>query len=657
MNLRSLSWLVGSFLVSAARGESPAPPPAVTAERPLAEVPPETRRVSPAAEETLYSVGDPTDEEQMYLELINYVRADPAGEAQRLASSTDPDVQAAYAQYGVDLNKFVTDTSAYPVAPPLAFEPRLIQAARGHSQWMKTTGTQAHDETNPKRTTGDRINAVGYPWRIYGESIFAYSHSPWHGHAGFEVDWGDTVGSVGGMQNPPGHRNNNHEPRFREAGVGVLNGNGPNNTGPQFVTIDFSARANQAPLVTGVVYYDLNSNQRYDVGEGVGGITVNVSDSSSYAVTTASGAYAVPTSNGARSVSFIAPNLAVPSIDRTVANSNNLKVDLVLPYVAPTISGFVHVPVGVAATYSFTPVAGVTSYRWRRTTVSDTPPSFDASNGLAGLRTTLEGTPTPLVSRTGGGQVYHLTHAEGLTDEIMEIDLNLRPKAGASIRFLSRLGYAAFDQRARVEVSVDQGVTWAEVWGQNGSDGQGEAAYSQRTASLGAYSGQLIRVRFRYGFHDCTTCSLYDQTGNGFGFHFDNVEFVATESLVRGEPVDVPGGTSFSFAPPSAGKFELDVQPVKTRGTLPFGPALALDTDAVALPSVTIYGVTVGPSGKVRVDFTATGATGTPALLQASALNQTYTPVSANLRTNSPGDFSFQYQPPAGSGFLRVVLP
>jgi hypothetical protein len=56
-----------------------------------------------AADLTKYSIGEPTDEEQLYLELINRARANPKAEGLRLATSTDPDVQSSLKQFNVDL--------------------------------------------------------------------------------------------------------------------------------------------------------------------------------------------------------------------------------------------------------------------------------------------------------------------------------------------------------------------------------------------------------------------------------------------------------------------------------------------------------------------------------------------------------------------------
>lgn len=630
-----------------------APPPPVVEERDSNEIPTPARTVGPQAGETQYLIGDPSDEEQMYLELVNQARANPAAEAQRLAATTDPDILSAYDYFDVDLAKFVADTSQYPVAPPLAFEPRLTQAARGHSAWMLERGVQSHNESNPFNTPGDRITAAGYPWQTYGESIYAYAQHPEHGHAGFEVDWG--IGP-GGMQNPPGHRNSNHNLAFREAGIGVIRGNGPNNTGPSVVTINFGARQTPPPLVTGVAYYDLNSNGRYDMGEGIGGLSVQVSDSPSFAITTDSGGYAVPSANGSRTVTFSGNGLAPQTFNRTLANGSNVKVDLVLPYVAPSVSGPAHTPAGQPAVFTFNPVPGAVSYRWRQATVSGTPPTFDGSAGLTGLIVAAAGTPNPLVSGPGGGQAYHLTHTLQASTASMEFDVDLRPREQSAMRFLSRLGWATPQQVAQVQVMESGSGIWSSVWTQAGSGAAGETTYTLRTVSLSAYSGKIIRVRVLYSA--CAGCSLYPQGDDGIGFHFDDVSFTNTDRLSFSAPNTVVSGTQFSFTPPASGTYELSVQPVKNRGTLPFGNAWVVDTDAIAIPTVTVNGLVSGPNGQLRVDFVVTGTlTGTPVLLSAPALGAPYVVTAAKLLTNTPTSFSFQYTPTADRGFLKVQIP
>src|SRR5688572_10667862 len=52
---------------------------------------------------TVYSIGDPTPEEQLYVEFINRSRANPQAEAGLFAASTDADVVANYDFFDVDL--------------------------------------------------------------------------------------------------------------------------------------------------------------------------------------------------------------------------------------------------------------------------------------------------------------------------------------------------------------------------------------------------------------------------------------------------------------------------------------------------------------------------------------------------------------------------
>lgn len=246
---------------------------------------------------TPYSIGQPTDEEQLYLELLNRMRANPTSEGQRLATTTDASILAAYGQFGVDLSLLQSEFATNPPVPPLAMNADLTAAARWHSGDMFTNQYQGHYQTNGTTVLdpGARISANGYTASTWGENVFAYADSVPYGHAGFAVDWG---GGTGGMQTPPGHRDNMLTAAFREVGVGVVDGkNGT--VGPQIVTQDFGTQFGSPTFITGVVYYDFNQNGSYDLGEGIGGVTVNTPGSAYYAVTANSGGYALPvTSNG-----------------------------------------------------------------------------------------------------------------------------------------------------------------------------------------------------------------------------------------------------------------------------------------------------------------------------------------------------------------------
>jgi hypothetical protein len=287
-----------------------------------------------AASPQLYSIGSPTDEEQFYLELINRARANPAAEGVRLANTTDPDVRASYNYFGVDLGLMQSQLAALAPLPPLSMNATLLDAARAHTQNMLQNAYQGHTGPDGSVTTRLATYLLGANGYAYGENVYSYSKSVFYGHAGFEVDWGGTS-LTGGMQLPPGHRENIHGD-FREVGIGVVNGtNG--SVGPQLVTQDFGLRYDTPAIITGVVYRDVNGNGFYDPGEGIGGITVTVAGASYYAVTAPSGGYSVPVpANGTYLVNFSGGGAPTSQQNASVTSGNNTKLDYVLPATAPT---------------------------------------------------------------------------------------------------------------------------------------------------------------------------------------------------------------------------------------------------------------------------------------------------------------------------------
>ena len=260
------------------------------------------------AEHPQYLIGDPSDEEQLVLELINRSRADANAEAQRylniLQNNLDADIVGSvdfFAQTLIDhttgfnifLVEMVKQFALLPQnQPPLSFNSDLIDAARGHSNDMFQNAFQSHNSFIDNKTSSERMAEAGYPQTGFrGENIFAFADSAEHAHAGLDIDWG-TSGSTGlndnGMQFPPGHRNNIHSSNFTEIGIGVTLGtNTVENTtvGPFVLTQDMGSRSDITPFVTGVAFYDLNDNDFYDLGEGLSGITVEVAGNDFFAIT------------------------------------------------------------------------------------------------------------------------------------------------------------------------------------------------------------------------------------------------------------------------------------------------------------------------------------------------------------------------------------
>ncbi len=220
----------------------------------------------------LYHHGDPTDLEQYMLELINRARANPVAEGQRLEDQrqTCPE----------NFTHWSEEFASYPIAPPLAFNAQLLQAARLHSQDMVQRNYFSHD-TPEGLSPSDRVKAQGYSLGA-GENIYSGGATTVEGiegyHAGFMIDCG--IPSLG-------HRLNILFPSYKEVGIGnvVIDDSGR-------ITQDFGAASEQI-LLLGVVYHDRDGNGFYGPGEGLGGITVMPAEGDYYAVTSASGGYAI----------------------------------------------------------------------------------------------------------------------------------------------------------------------------------------------------------------------------------------------------------------------------------------------------------------------------------------------------------------------------
>ncbi|MCW5558506.1 MAG: CAP domain-containing protein, partial [Verrucomicrobiae bacterium] len=651
---RVLLW-AGVFpgLWIAVQAEPKAPPPAVRGER-TAGGGTVALSSATATEPAPYDIGSPTDEEQLYLELINRSRADPAAEGARLASLQDPAITSAYDFFGVDLARMESEVAAYAAGQPLSFEPRLIAAARGHTAWMQANGIQSHDEIVPPsgpvlNTTGDRISASGYPWQRYGESIFAYAESEEFGHAGFVVDWG--LGE-GGVQRPPGHRESNFEPAYREVGIGVLNGTGPNGTGPQFVTLDFSARQNPSPLVTGAVYFDLNGNDFYDLGEGVGDVRIAVGGANAYAVSAGSGGYSVPAANGTRLVTATWQGTTLGTASATVSGGLNAKVDFRLAYTPPQLAGPSAPVIHRTNVFTYSPVPGAVAYQWRNL-ARQTLPEYTAEAGLSDLTLNAPGSPFPVV-QGNGGSVYHLTHAGSLAPQELLLNATVQPSATAEIQFQHQIGFAGDGEVVRLQAQEEDGP-WTDLWTLRGDNGAGASGFSTETVSLAPLAGRFLRFRFVYDFIGGT---YYDQPNLEVGILLDNIVFRGAEAVIAGPLTEVAAGAPVEFVPTVLGTYELVVRPVRSQGFWPWGPSLRVVAGEGSAAAPVISGVRLGSDGRLAVEFSVTGTlTALPVLQRAAGLEGGFDSVVATLRTNAPGSYSFQYEPEGSQGFLRVALP
>lgn len=462
-----------------------------------------------------YDFGNPSAKEQLFIELINRARANPAAEGTWLANTSDPVLRAPYSQFGVDLALMQTEFQAIVSSPPLAPNAQLTQAARGHSAWMLANDTQAHNQTNPPSTPTQRMIAAGYNPVATSENVFASSKGVIHAHAGFQVDWG--TGGTGGMQAGRGHRVNIHNAAYREIGVGNLEGDNAN-VGPELVTQNFGAPSSGATFGTGVAYYDLNGNDFYDMGEGIAGLQVEVDGANLACVTADGGGWALPIPGNAatRNVRFsgLGIDQAVPLL---VPANSNAKADLKLAYQGPQIKSSNRSGLGSPHAFRFTRVTGATAYRWSRWQLSKAKP--ENAEASSGIRASTTGSYPVLNTRVHnqGEASFQLINS---TADSQSIELKPLFYGGSSptLHFASRIARSTASEQCKVQ--EDGSEAWVDVDVQPGD--ATESSFTNRSVSLSAFSGKLFRIRFLLDF---PSGSYFPFEGDDFGWFIDAIRF------------------------------------------------------------------------------------------------------------------------------------
>jgi hypothetical protein len=255
------------------------------------------------------------------VELINRARANPAAEA---------------ARDGIALNEGLpAGTISTAAKQPLAINPDLVDSARGHSQWMLSSGDFSHTGAGGS-APNDRMTAAGYSfvapwtwaeniaWRSFNGSALTTSLAD-QLHKDLFVDK-----SVADR----GHRTNLLNPSIREIGAGFVSGAFDGYSHAGMLTTDFAATAGNA-FFTGVAYADtVTKDNFYTPGEGLAGVTVTatrVSDSAVFSTTTfPSGGYSLQTPPGTYQLVASGAGLAQPTAYSTVTiGSENVEMDFV----------------------------------------------------------------------------------------------------------------------------------------------------------------------------------------------------------------------------------------------------------------------------------------------------------------------------------------
>jgi hypothetical protein len=343
---------------------------------------------------------------------------------------------------------------------------------------------------------------------------------------------------------------------------------------------------------------------------------------------------------------------AVTVFDPTVPGSDQ---------VLPVITGPDQPAVGQNNAYTFTAVPSNSGHQWRASRPVAFTTTEGAENGLTDFTSlTTPGYAVVVTSpRASGSYAFHLAQPAPERQTLTYTRV-LLPGTSAQIRFSSRLGWATPTQIARVQASLDQGSSWADVYTQAGANNSGEASFASRSASLSRFAGRSLLVRFQY---DYTGGTYYNQTTSGVGWYFDNISFADTEELTNPVTTDLPSGSSFSFVPAQVGVYALDARAeVYDEFFLEWGPVKRVSATTALPPVLTCVGSPALVGNQVQIDFVVTNyrAGLTFHLLRATDLAGSWTPDAAAVLQEVVPASRFRFTAALGGAsqeFYRMSTP
>lgn len=226
-------------------------------------------------------------------------------------------------------------------------------------------------------------------------------------------------------------------------------------------------------------------------------------------------------------------------------------------HVSTAISGPSDPRVGLPSHYTITPVPGVDSYQWRYARTTNFTGIYTAESGLSGVSAMISSGYNPVSTdlHASGNASYHLAQPDG-KEQTLLIDRTFIPGPSGHLIFQSQLGWAMFNQTAVVEVSMDDGPTWQELYYQKGLDMPVEWNFIRRKLNLSPFTNNTIRIRFAYRL-ESEVGSYYPQTSTGFGWYLDDISFDNTNEVTGVNVSPVISIPSFNFSPPAVGSYIL----------------------------------------------------------------------------------------------------
>jgi uncharacterized protein YkwD len=270
--------------------------------------------------------------------------------------------------------------------------------------------------------------------------------------------------------------------------------------------------------------------------------------------------------------------------------------------VTPTVRGPASPLVGTASAYAFDAVPGADAYVWEAAALASFALDDGAETGAGGFEAaTSPGYAVASADHAASGTyAFHLAMPDP-SRQRLTLKRAFLCNAATTLSFQSRLRLATPSQRPHVQVAIDGGSTWSDLWARplatSATAMTDEAAFTKIQVALGAYAGKVVRVRF-----------VYENTGNGqyfpqtnrAGWYFDDVRVAAAEEPLASVSHSVttarfdfaaraPGRTALRVRSRHYGRYLLDWGPVTIVEARSSGapPPPMPTTTATAIPTTT----------------------------------------------------------------------
>ena len=156
------------------------------------------------------------------------------------------------------------------------------------------------------------------------------------------------------------------------------------------------------------------------------------------------------------------------------------------------------------------------------------------------------------IKRTGS-KAFQLMFPD-FSDQSFIITRDLLVTGSSQLQFYDMCKLSLTTQTLSAEISSDNGATWTSVWSRKGlKSGSKETSFHAVAASLAAYSGQIIRLRFIMRTNGGSIVSVTNPISQ-YGFFIDDITVTNASQLINATNTILSGtASSFTLNTASAG--------------------------------------------------------------------------------------------------------